>query len=59
MGGQYWINWAYSNIPGHTPGATPYNTWQERQNVLDNKDLWKTDCYPSSTFETNHKGDVI
>lgn len=59
IGGEYWISWSYSNIPGHTPGATAYATKAARQEVLDNKEKWKTDCYPSRTFETDARGDVI
>jgi hypothetical protein len=59
FGGKYWINWTYNGIPGHTPGVTFYVSDHERNKVLEDKTRWKFDCYPSSTFETDAKGDVI
>jgi len=59
MHGQYWISWSYSNVPGHTPGATPYNTAAERDAIAADRTRWRNDCYPSGIFETNAKGDVL
>ena len=59
MLGQYWINWTYSEVPGHTPGATAYNTANERDAIVADRARWRSGCYPSSTFETDNKGDVI
>ena len=55
---EYWIIWGYSSYNGHTPGSSRFTSFEAMKKVLDNKDNWPKDCYPSATFETVN-GEVI